>query len=230
MFADWTLYFWPQITSPWTLTQGVFNLPWFFLALQIVRPLGKWGALIVVQAMGLYVVLRLCHQLRLSTWRIVLLALSPPVILGAAMGQVDTLILAAYLLPPWASIFFALCKPQVAITAGIAAMVRQPWTILLAICLVASAYLVWSWPLACEKPPLGGPTTGTWWDWSCWPWGLLLLPLIRSRRGRLFLSPFLSPYAGVQSLTGPLLAVPGWLFLPLWAGMWIRWMLVARLI
>ena len=236
MLSDWTAYFWPQIVAPWTLRVGIFNLPWFFVALQVLRPLGKYGVWVVLTLASLWVTVRVARSLGLPAWKQVMVLLSPPVVWGIFMGQFDGLFLAAYIAPPALSMFLILSKPQVCAGAAITT-VRRDWrTVILALVLVISAWWIWNWPFACENPPSGGPFTDlpAWnWAYGIWPWSFLLLPLLRTRRGQLLLSPFLFPYAGVQSMIGPMLVVatwPGWAFVIIWLASWVRWMGMVRLI
>jgi hypothetical protein len=235
MFSDWLTYFWPQIENPWMLHPGIFNLPWLFVAVQPLRLLGQWGALAALQVAALAILLVLGRRLRVSAWKMALVVFSPPFLFGLFLGQFDALFLAAYLLPSWAALPLALCKPQVALGAGLAALVRDRRAWMIAAILALSAWLLWSWPFACVSPASGGPTTARpGWNWAhAWPWvGLLLLPLALDERGRLYLSPFAFPYAGVQSLIGPLLAcaagLPTWAFLAVWAVFWLRWLVILR--
>ena len=229
MFSDWTAYFWPQITDPWTLARGIYNLPWLFVVLQVLRPLGPWLALAILQGISVGVVLKMGLELRLPAWRMAMVVFSPPVLWGLFMGQFDGLFLLAYLVPPCAAVFLALGKPQVAVCAMVTAWQHRGAAIV-AILLILSAWLVWGWPFACWGLPL---TEG--WNWAWWPWvGFPLLPLLLGdRRCRLFVSPFLFPYAGIQSLVGPMLAMatlPAWAFVGIWLVFWVNWARMVRLI
>jgi hypothetical protein len=235
MFSDWMAYFWPQLTHPWTLQKGVYNLPWLFVALQPVRIFGPLGALLVVQLLSILVVVRLGHFLRLSKFRMMLVLLSPPVLWNIFMGQIDGLVMAAYLVPPVWSVSLALVKPQASLGAGWRAIRHHPWLLALALVLIVTAWRIWGWPFSVEEPDVGGPFANTLWNWSGWPFGLLFAPLLFSRdwRGAMFASPFLLPYSGVQSLIGPMLVVatlPLWAFLSLWVAAWVRWAYMLQLI
>ena len=237
MFSDWTAYFWQQILQPWSLRDGIFNLPWLFIVLQPLRPLGQYGALFVLQGMSLFVIIRMAHDMRIALWRQMMVLLSPMVLFGLFMGQFDGLFLAAYYLPAGPSLFLALAKPQTCGGAAIAALQRRPLaSICLGTVLILSAWLIWGWPFACTNPTSGGPLTGGLWNWTLgiWPWSLVLLPLLfKDYRWRLALSPFLLPYAGVQSLIGTFLVVattPAWAFVPAWLFAWLRWAYQLRLL
>ena len=51
--------------------------------------------------------------------------------------------------------------------------------------------------------------------------------LQKNNSAGMFLSPFVFPYAGLQSLIGPVLAAaakaPIWLFILFWLLLWLRW-------
>jgi len=234
MFTDWIAYFWPQIITPWMLSEGIFNLPWFFVVLQVLRPLGMFGALVVVEIATALVVLALCKRLGLTTWRTVMVMLSPPVLVCLVLGQIDGMLLVAYLVPAWLSVPLAIVKPQAAVAACLRSLHverdglrvnRRAWIV--AVALVVSAFLVWGWPFACRFDRPGGPVGG--WTWSYWPWGMLLaveLSLFGGLPGRLFASPHFFKYANMQSMIGPMLyaaTLPGWTFVLIWIGAWISW-------
>ncbi len=176
-------------------------------------------------------------QLHLSKWRMVLVFSSAPVIWNIIMGQIDGLMLAAYLPIPVLSVLLFLCKPQTNLGAAVTTIRRKPALIAIILFLAFSALIIWRWPFSIvdmhqittftffQIPPLaaGG------WNWSMWPWGLLFLPLLLRNQKQLGLaiSPFLFPYAGLQSLIGPVLFAarwfPGWALIITWLLLWLRW-------
>jgi hypothetical protein len=223
VFSDWLAFFWPQVCQPWQLRAGVYNPPWLFVLMQPLRLLGPYGALLVLQLGTIIAVIKIGTLLKLSRFRIVMILLSPPVAWSVFMGQFDGLYLWAFLLPAEWAIIAALLKPQVGIGAAWEAVRRKPWVLAIGAGLLCSAWLIWRWPFSMTSPP---PQTA--WNWSFWPWGLVLLPLflIRDWRGRLFAPPFLFPYAGLQSLVGPMLVIASlnlWLFIVAWLLSWVRW-------
>lgn len=235
MFSDWFVYFWPQIISPWTVNDGVFNLPWLFIILQPLRLLGANGALAVVEVVTLVVVILLARGLQLSPARTTLVVFSPPVLWCLFMGQIDGLILSAYLLTPACAVFLSLAKPQVLAGLGIEMIMKRPRLIFWVILLVLSAWLIWGWPFTAHAAPVDSGSTGlSSWNWSLWPFGVCLLPLllIRDRRMGMLASPFIFPYAGLQSLIGPMLILaklPWKFFIPIWILFWIRWAFMVHL-
>jgi len=239
MFTDWFAYFWPQITDPWVVRPGMFNLPWFFILLQPLRLLGPYISLALVEILTVWVVFRLAKLLKLSPMKTTFVLFSPPVLWCLFMGQVDGVILLAYMAPPGWAVLLALCKPQVSIGAGLEAFRRNRWNALLAAILLLSAWLVWKWPFSMQNPPQFFSLAFmdlTSWNWSLWPLGLVLIPLFlksSKRQVGLLISPFLFPYAGLQSLIGLALVtakLPWKYFIPIWVLLWVRWALMVRLI
>jgi len=236
IFSDWMTYFYPQIADPWHLHVGVFNLPWLFVVLSPLSLLGPYASAIVVQAVNLLSIGYISSRLGLSPIRRGLVFLSPPVLWGVFMGQFDGLLLLAYFLPIWVAPIAALIKPQVGI--GAVRSFKPVWSFLLVGILLISALLVWEWPFAVQHPNVGGPldTTarGQMWNWSIWPLGFILAPLLfisKDVRVRMGISPFLFPYAGVHSLVGPLLGLATyniWAFVGVWLLMWLRWWLMVN--
>lgn len=236
MFYDWLTYFYPQIENPWQLQPGIFNLPWLYVGLHPLALLGPYWSGVVLQIINLVAVGWICHRLNLSPVRRVLVFLSPPVVWGAFMGQFDGLLLLAYFAPVWAAPVGVLIKPQV--NVGAVRSLTPVQTFALAAVLGVSAYIIWQWPVAAQLPEGEGPLSTTpralLWNWSFWPFGLLFLPVLfltKDIRMRMFVSPFLFPYAAVQSLIGPLIALATnrlWLFLLVWIAMWARWWIMVN--
>jgi len=245
MFSDWITYYWPQILSPFEIIPGVYNLPWLYILLQPLRLVGQYPGLILVQLLSILVILKLVHKLQLSKWRSMLVFSSAPVIWNIFMGQIDGILLAAYLSIPAISAFLFLCKPQINLGAAFAAIRKKPILfIAITILLVGSAWLIWRWPFSIrETEDLSGnlsflipPILVSGWNWSLWPWGFLLLPLwIRFKNDSgLAISPFLLPYAGLQSLIGLMLFAakyfPAWALILTWLLFWLRWAWMLKLI
>ena len=235
MFSDWFAYFWPQILSPMEVNPGMFNLPWFFVLLQPLRLLGASGALIIVEVITLLVVILLACKLRLPFLKTFFVIFSPPVLWCLFMGQIDGLVLAAYLLPSAGALFLTLVKPQILIAYGIEVIWRRPRLMMWVLLLVLSAWLIWGWPLSVQHVPFDGRMADIRsWNWSFWPWGLCLVPLllIRDLRVGMLVSPFIFPYAGLQSLIGPVLVLaelPWKIFIPVWLLLWVRWAFMVHL-
>lgn len=236
MLSDWLAYFYPQLENPFILQVGIFNLPWIFVFLHPLKFLGPYFSAILIQIMTMISIWYICQKLNVPPLQRVLVYLSPPVLWGAFLGQFDGLLLIAYILPIWISPIFVLIKPQVNI--GSFRSIKPLWQYLLAGIFVISAYIIWKWPLSVQYPDIGGPSDttarGLLWNWSLWPYSLILAPLLliyKDIRIRMGVSPFLFPYIGIQSLIGPLIALGSynlWLFLLVWVFMWIRWWIMVN--
>jgi hypothetical protein len=236
MLSDWLTYFYPQLTNPWQLQQGVHNLPWLYVVMHPLVLLGPYPSAICIQIATLIAIWYMCRRLGLSLGRSVMVFISPPVVWGAILGQFDGVLLLAYFAPIWIAPIAALVKPQLNI--GAIRSIRPLWPYAVAVLLALTAFLIWKWPLAAQYPGVGLPGHASQRDvlynWSFWPFGLLAAPaLILSSdiRVRMAVSPFLFPYSGIQSLLGPLLgsaASNRWLFLAVWAAMWLRWWLMVN--
>jgi hypothetical protein len=230
MLLDWITSFYPQIANPWTLQVGIFNLPWIYVVLHPLYYLGPIISAIIMQIAVIISIWYICDRLNLPILHRVFIYLSPPVIWGMIMGQFDGIILLSYFLPGWVAPIAVLIKPQISIGS-----IRnlKPISFLPAIILAISAYIIWKWPFSIQFPSVGGPFDDTFrgplWNWSPWPFGLILLPILlfsKKISTRMGISPFLSPYIGVHSLIGPLIALATtnfWLFLLGWIFLWIRW-------
>lgn len=242
MFSDWFTYYWPQILSPFHVCPGIYNLPWLYIFFQPLRLVGKYPGVILVQLLSILVILKLAYKLQLPKWRFVMVLSSAPVVWHGFMGQIDGMLLAAYLTVPVISAFLFLCKPQTNLGALVTAARKPPALVAAVLTLLAgSAWLVWGWPISIQEtedltksilqwiPPIISPG----WNWSFWPWGFLLLPLWKRFKddSGLIISPFLFPYAGLQSLIGPVLFAakyfPAWALILTWMLLWLRlaWML-----
>ncbi|MEK6222629.1 MAG: hypothetical protein N2D54_10335 [Chloroflexota bacterium] len=155
---------------------------------------------------------------------------SPPFIWTVFLGQLDGLIIGAYLLPAELAIILAMFKPQTALAAGIHAVRQKPWVLVIAIIIAISATIIWGWPFNINSDVGGLLESAGIWNWSLWPYGLILLPLLFIKkediRYGMFASPFMFPYAGLQSLIGPMIAAATWpwqYFIPLWLLSWVHW-------
>jgi len=227
MFYDWLTSYWPQMIQPFSLQKEIFNLPFLFLFLQPLRLLGPYGSVICIQIFSIFIIISIGKRLGLSPLRIALVLLSPPVLWNIFVGQIDGLMMLAYILPAGWSVPVTIMKPQTTFGAAWREFRINPLrTVAISAILIFVAFLIWRWPFSIDP---GSPLNlADPWNWSFWPWGLLLLPLlfIKDKRGGMFVSPFLFPYAALQSLIGPILVVatmPGGVFFPIWLLTWIRW-------
>lgn len=239
IFSDWIDFFWQQINQPMAVIPDVYNLPWLFILLQPLRLIGETPAVLLIQIISLFVIYKMTRFLHLSVFRTILVFLSAPVFWNFFMGQIDGLMIVAYFAPPLLASFLTICKPQTCLAAGWSAFRKQPYRVAILVAVaVLSAYIIWRWPISISNEskyfdtihPLLPAILVQKWNWSLWPWGFLLIPLIirDPEVSGLFASPLIFPYAGLQSLIGPVLVgakvLPIWFFLLFWIGLWIRWM------
>jgi hypothetical protein len=187
------------------------NAPWTLIPL---LPLGLFS-----ESMGgrLYFVASLfgyawaALQLKAGRRVLVVFLLSPPVVYGMRMLNVDVLVLLGFTLPAPLGLFFVLMKPQMGIAlafywfveAGRSGGIRriiQTFAPISGACL-ASFLLFGAWPAGRQTDLLD-----SFWNASLWPWALpigmvLIMLSLRDRREDLAMaaSPFLSPYLAFHS-------------------------------
>ena len=118
MFSDWIDFFWKQIENIKLIQPGIFNIPWLFVSFQPLRLIGKYPALVLLQIVSFYFIYKVSRQQNLSKGRIVMVLFSAPVLWNFFMGQIDGIIIGAYLLPPTLAVLFTLFKPQTCLWAG----------------------------------------------------------------------------------------------------------------
>lgn len=132
-----------------------------------------------------------------SWWRALLLILCHPVLECLLLGQIDCLLVLAFILPPHLGIVVAACKPQVMIGWMIHKIARWPWDILPLLLLVLASMVAWpNWPLQISTQDL-------WWGGNIsvspflWSLGILLVASDESLAlvGGLFFSPFVARYS-----------------------------------
>jgi len=245
MFYDWITYYWPQTLSPLQVIPGIYTLPWFYILLQPLRIVYQYPALVIIQLISLFIILKLIKKIQIPKWRSYLVFSSAPVIWNVFMGQIDGILLAAYLTIPAISAFLFLCKPQINLGAAYIAYKKQPIIVsVILVFLVVSAWLIWRWPFVIQETENLAKSIWHWfppilasgWNWSLWPWGFLLLPFwLRSKNDSgLAISPFLFPYAGLQSLIGPMIFAakhfPTWALILTWILLWLRWAWMVKII
>ena len=210
------------------------NAPWI---LPILAPfallptrVGRLAFFIFNFACYLYT-LRQLKATRLAT---ILFLLSPPVIKGLIEGQVDSIIMVGYTMPPMIGLFFLAAKPQIGI--GLAVYwLYQAWQnggVKQVIITFAPASIITGLAMAFHPGWLKTMTRmpNIWWNTSLWPYGILvgailLVTAIRSKRptwaisSSVFLTPYLTRTGWGTALIGlvddNLLMLTG--FLTTWA-------------
>lgn len=213
---DWKETFYPaaravlQGKSPY-LVPTLRNAPWTILLLLPFALFSETagGILFFIVSFGLYA--WTAYRLKASRIALAVFLLSPPVVYGLKMLNVDVFVLIGFTLPASIGLFFVLIKPQMGIAmipfwlvkayqqGGVKQAVQtfMPVTIALALSFV----LFGNW--------LSGKQTDllvSFWNASLWPWaipiGVVLLALaLRDLRDDFAMaaSPFLSPYLAYHS-------------------------------
>lgn len=213
---DWKETFYPAARavlegkSPY-LVPTLRNAPWTILLLLPFALFSETagGILFFIVSFGLYA--WTAYRLKASRIALAVFLLSPPVVYGLKMLNVDVFVLIGFTLPASIGLFFVLIKPQMGIAmipfwlvkayqqGGVKQAVQtfMPVTIALALSFV----LFGNW--------LSGKQTDllvSFWNASLWPWaipiGVVLLALaLRDLRDDFAMaaSPFLSPYLAYHS-------------------------------
>lgn len=213
---DWKETFYPAARavlegkSPY-LVPTLRNAPWTILLLLPFALFSETagGILFFIVSFGLYA--WTAYRLKASRIALAVFLLSPPVVYGLKMLNVDVFVLIGFTLPASIGLFFVLIKPQMGIAmipfwlvkayqqGGVKQAVQtfMPVTIALAL----SFLLFGNW--------LSGKQTDllvSFWNASLWPWaipiGVVLLALaLRDLRDDFAMaaSPFLSPYLAYHS-------------------------------
>ena len=196
--------------SPY-LVPTLRNAPWTIL---LILPFALFsetagGILFFIVSFGLYA--WTAYRLNASRMALAVFLLSPPVVYGLRMLNVDVFVLIGFTLPASIGLFFVLIKPQMGIAmipfwlakayqqGGVKQAFRtfMPVTIALAL----SFLLFGNW-LSGKQADL----LVSFWNASLWPWaipiGVVLLALaLRDLRDDFAMaaSPFLSPYLAYHS-------------------------------
>ncbi len=187
------------------------NPPWVAV---VLLPLGLlpaklgWAILSCLTLLALFFLARRFH---LPPLKLGLLVLSPPVIYTLIHGQIDVLVLAAFLLPSEWRPVVAITKPQVSLGLLFNSELTNWKRTLLVTGAVLAASLIFfaDWPLQLIRQPAPFVIARHNYLSNTWP---LLVPIavglvlagIRKKDLRYFMaaSPFFSPYAAVSSLIG----------------------------
>ena len=213
---DWKETFYPAARavldgkSPYRVPT-LRNAPWTILLLLPFALFSETagGILFFIVSLGLYA--WTAYRLKASRIALAVFLLSPPVVYGLKMLNVDVFVLIGFTLPASIGLFFVLIKPQMGIAmipfwlvkayqqGGVKQAVQtfMPATIALAL----SFLLFGNW-LSGKQADL----LVSFWNASLWPWaipiGVVLLALaLRDLRDDFAMaaSPFLSPYLAYHS-------------------------------
>ncbi|MBI4762386.1 MAG: hypothetical protein ACOYYF_12545 [Chloroflexota bacterium] len=214
---DWRETYYPAARAviagknPYEAAPTFRNVPWTLLPL---LPLALFservsGVLYFIASLALYALTAI--QLKASRTALIAFLLSPPVVYGMRMLNVDALVLMGFFLPPQIGLFFVLMKPQMGIAMIPFWMVETwragGWKSLLRVFTPAALATILS--LALFGPSSIGRSNDllhSSWNASLWPWAFpigfaLTLLAIRNRRAEqaMAASPFLSPYLAYHS-------------------------------
>lgn len=213
---DWKETFFPAARavlngeSPYTVPT-FRNAPWTILFLLPFAILSETmgGILFFLASLGVYA--WAAYRLQASRLALAVFLLSPPVVYGMRMLNVDIFVLIGFTLPAQLGLFFVLIKPQMGIAmipfwlfqsyreGGIPKVISTfaPVTLVTGV----SFLMFGNWLSGRQSDLLD-----SFWNASLWPWaipiGIVLITLsIRDKRSELAMaaSPFLSPYLAYHS-------------------------------
>lgn len=219
---DWRETYYPAAravlegNNPYLAAPTFRNVPWTLIPM---LPLAFFservsGVLYFIFTLVLYALAAV--QLKASRTALIAFLLSPPVVYGMRMLNVDALVLMGFILPPQIGLFFVLIKPQMGAAmipfwifetwreGGWRSLLRTFWPVSLAT--IVSLVVFGSSSIGRSDDLLQAK-----WNASLWPWvfpiGFALTILsIRNRRKdqAMAASPFLSPYLAYHSWVGVL--------------------------
>lgn len=196
--GDWTLFFRPaalNLCDPYIITGAATYWPWFFVVLYPLALLPQNMGFGILATLSVVVLMAYTKE----WWRCLLLCASMPVIAVLAHGQVDALLVVAFMLPPGWDLLAAAMKPQAIFCAILRRnMSKITWKVVVPVVVfLVMSFIIWGWwpsslsvgHLHMEQRNLG------------WPYlvglGVLLLMQKDIRWwliGGLFLTPYLASY------------------------------------
>lgn len=177
--------------------------PWIYVFLW---PLSMFPDAIGLILLGLLSVIVL-HRYMGSWWRTIMLLASPAAMLSIAFGNVDSLLVLAFLLPTWAALIVVSCKPVIMLGWAIRSWLQRKSIVQLLplmIILIASLCICGLWPTSLTSSDVTtGLTINLWWPASI----AVGVVLLCTKSGTMWLigSALLSPYVTVYQLV-PILA------------------------
>jgi hypothetical protein len=220
---DWTTVFRPATLaalhgrSPYSVP-GYFYPPWAVLPLIpfALLPESVGRIYLVVVALGVFGYI--AYKLGAGKVGIAALLISPLVLHEVLNGNIDWLVAAGVVLPPWIGLFLVVIKPQISVAVvgfwmfsawkngGLQGVIRTfaPVTVAYGLSLIIFGL----WPITASR------TLDFWWNTSLWPISIpiglaLFVTSIRKNdlRYAMGASPCLSPYVLFHSWVIALLAV-----------------------
>ena len=151
-YDDWHTYRMVSL-GVWQMyhNSGFYNPPYVATLLFPLAVLPEKIGFAILSASSVAMIMGMCLKYNMPVWACAILLVSPPTIYTLLHGQIDILLLGAYVfLPSEFRPYIALAKPQVTIGAIFTAP-RKPWVfhvfILVALYCAFSVILGWSWPI-----------------------------------------------------------------------------------
>jgi len=236
---DWHLFFRPAVyavfqgESPYTII-GFFNPPWTILPITpfalIPEPYDR--AILFLVAMTTFAFV--AHRLGADKLTLILFITSPPVVHSLMGGNLEWLVMLAFIMPAPIAPFFAFIKPQMGATYIIFLAIHrwrtQGWlslvTMFLPVAIVGLLFvpIVGWWPFV-MLDATDGIANASMWPLSI-PIGLVLLIMaVRydDMRPSLVAGPLLTPYVMFSSYSGALAALLKFRveFFAVWLSLWV---------
>lgn len=202
--TEWVAFFRPHALNLAGLFTGNQHYPpWVFVFLRPLAMLPWWVGYLAIWALSLIVA---THYLR-TWWRVLLFAVSAPVMLTLLYSNIDVLLVSALMTPLGLALLIVSCKPQ-ALVGWIARRwfaQGRLWQLLPLMTVFVVSLAVWGWwPAQLGTDALASNFSITWW----WPWTVPLgLALLVTRSPGLWLvgSVLVTPYLQLYHLA-PVLA------------------------
>jgi hypothetical protein len=151
-FDDWHTYRMVAL-GDWQMYHhsGYYNPPYVAFFLLPLAVLPEHIGFAILSASSIAMLMGMCLKYNLPVWSCVILLVSPPTIYTLLHGQIDILLLGAYVfLPSYVRPYIALAKPQVTLGALFTTPLRS-WVfhvcLLIALYAAFATVLGWSWPL-----------------------------------------------------------------------------------
>lgn len=202
--TDWVLFFRPHALDLAGLFAGVQHYPpWLFVLLRPLALLPWWVGYLGIWVLSLLVAIRYLR----TWWRVLLFAVSTPMMLTLLYSNVDALLITALMTPLWMALLVVSCKPQALSGWIVRRWIARGrlWHLIPLVILFVASLVAWGWwPARLGTGALADSLSiTTWWPWTV-PLGLALLAT-QSPALWLVGSAMLSPYLQLYHLA-PMLA------------------------
>jgi hypothetical protein len=204
--GDWLRNYKPAILATVTggdpyRIEGVYNPPWTFAMLApfalLPDRIARGVLIVVALASFLYVFTRITGDFVTAS----ILAASPQVLDLLLMGNIDWLVIWAYVAPPWAAAILAAIKPQMTIGLFVYWLTKRQWRAMLPVAglTVASFALYGLWFLRLDV--VAADWNASLWPLSIIPGLLLLVHGLKNNRKNWAIgaSPLFAPYINFHS-------------------------------